>query len=101
MKTKVEGTYEIKVHTPMGVEEGTLKLVVVNGSLSGTIINKKGESEFRDGTVSDNKIQFDTKIKTPMGRLKARITGEVENGTFNGIAKLPLGTAKVEGEKIA
>lgn len=99
-KTKVEGTYEIQVHTPMGVEKGTLNLHVENGLLSGSIVNSKGSFEFEGGTVSNNEIQFDTKIKTPMGRLKARITGTIENDVFNGTAKLPLGTAKIEGKKV-
>ncbi|MBN2638398.1 MAG: hypothetical protein JXR65_04860 [Bacteroidales bacterium] len=98
--TKVEGTYEIQVHTPMGVEQGTLELVLENGSLSGTITNKKGISEFTGGTVSGNEVTFNTKIKTPMGRLKASVAGVVEGNNFSGTAKLPLGSAKIEGKKI-
>lgn len=100
MKTQVEGTYKIKVHTPMGVEDGTLKLIVENESLSGTITNSKGTTEFTDGTVKDNEVEFNSKIKTPMGRLKAHVTGKVANNSFEGVAKLPLGKAKIEGEKM-
>jgi hypothetical protein len=99
-ESKVDGIYEIKVHTPMGVENGTLTLSTENGTLAGTITNKKGTSEFNGGSVSNNEIQFDSKIKTPMGRLKAKITGTIDNGIFTGIAKLPLGTAKIEGNKV-
>lgn len=97
---KVNGTYEINVHTPMGVEQGILMLSVENGELSGTITNKKGTTEFNGGTVSNNTIQFDSKIKTPVGKLKARITGTIENGIFTGSAKLPLGTAKIDGKRV-
>ena len=99
-KTKVEGTYSIQVHTPMGVQQGTLNLFIDNGSLCGSIINTKGSSEFKGGTVSDNEVQFDTKIKTPMGRLKAKIRGRIENDMLIGLAKLPFGTAKIEGNKV-
>jgi hypothetical protein len=98
--TQVEGTYDIQVHTPMGVQQGILRLFIENGSLCGTIVNAKGSSEFNGGTVSNNSVQFDTKIKTPMGRLKAKITGNIENDMFIGSAKLPLGTAKIEGKKV-
>lgn len=84
----------------MGVENGTLKLFVSNGLLAGTITNQKGNSEFSGGTVSNNEIQFDTKIKTPLGRLRAKITGTIENDILIGTAKLPLGTAKIEGMKV-
>jgi hypothetical protein len=99
-KTQVEGTYEIQVHTPMGVQQGTLNLFIENGSLCGTIVNTKGTSKFNSGTISNNEVQFDTKIKTPMGRLKAKIIGIIENDMFIGSAKLPLGTAKIEGKKV-
>lgn len=99
-KTQIEGTYEIQVHTPMGVQQGTLNLFIENESLCGTIMNTKGSSEFKGGTVVNNEVQFDTKIKTPMGRLKAKITGIIENDMFIGSAKLPLGTAKIEGKKV-
>lgn len=99
MKTQIEGTYEIKVHTPMGVENGTLEIRVENQNITGTITNSKGTTEFTDGVLKDNEIQFNSKIKTPMGKLKAHITAKVENNIFEGIAKLPLGSAKIEGKK--
>lgn len=100
MKTQVEGTYKIKVHTPVGVEDGTLKLIVEGESLSGTITNSKGTTEFTDGKVNGNEVEFNSKIKTPMGKLKAHVNGKVENNLFEGLAKLPLGKAKIEGEKM-
>lgn len=99
-KNQIEGAYKIHVHTPMGTEEGTLELTVNGQSLSGTITNSKGSTEFSDGIISDNEISFETKIKTPMGRLKAKVSGKIEDDLFTGSAKLPLGTAKIEGKKI-
>ena len=96
---KIAGTYEVKVHTPLGDEKGILNLVVDGNSLSGSLENKKGTTEFRGGTVEGNEVKFDTKIRTPMGRLKGHITGKVEDGTFTGTAKLPLGTAEIEGKR--
>ena len=98
-ETTVAGTYEVKVHTPLGDEKGILNLVVDGNSLSGSLENKKGTTEFRGGTVEGNEVKFDTKIRTPMGRLKGHITGKVEDGTFTGAAKLPLGTAEIEGKR--
>lgn len=95
----VSGTYEIKVKTPMGVEAGKLTLVAEENSLSGTLENKKGSTEFSDGTVNGNKVEFKTKIKTPLGKLKAEVSGRVDAGVFKGTAKLPLGTAEIAGKK--
>jgi hypothetical protein len=70
-------------------------------SLSGTLVNARGTTEFSGGTVKGDEVEFDTRIQTPIGRLKAHVTGKVEDGHFSGDAKLPLGTAHIEGDKVA
>ena len=96
----VAGTYKIKVHTPMGIENGTLKLTVDENSLSGSLENSRGSTEFTGGIVDGNQVNFDTKIKTPVGRVKAKVTGEIKDDAISLTAKLPLGTAQIEGNKI-
>ena len=95
----VTGTYQVTVTTPVGVQEGTLTLDVDGNSLSGTLTNPKGSSDFRDGEVNGNEVHFTTKIRTPMGRLKGQITGKVDGDTFTGVAKLPLGSAQITGTR--
>ena len=95
----VAGTYSIKVHTPIGDQEGQLSLDVDGDLLSGRITNEKGMTEFTGGTVHGSEVKFNTKIRTRMGRLKARVKGKVENGTFTGVAQIPLGKAKIEGKR--
>ncbi len=99
-KSVVAGTYQIKVHTPMGDEDGKLWLSVEGDNLRGKLQNKKGSTEFAGGAIEGNEIKFNTKIKTPMGRLKAQVTGQVDGDNFTGTAKLPLGSAKIEGKRI-
>jgi hypothetical protein len=95
----VAGKYQVKVSTPVGEQEGTLTLDVEGDSLSGTLTNPKGSTDFSDGQVNGNEVQFTTKIRTPMGRLKGQITGRVDGDTFTGVAKLPLGSAHIEGKR--
>jgi hypothetical protein len=95
----VAGTYEVKVITPVGAQEGTLTLAVEGHSLSGTLTNPKGSSDFTGGEVKDNQVHFTAKIRTPMGRLKGDVTGTVEGDKFTGVARLPLGSAHIEGQR--
>ncbi|MGD8896987.1 MAG: hypothetical protein PVJ73_13200 [Acidobacteriota bacterium] len=95
----VEGTYQVKVTTPVGEQEGTLTLAVEGHSLCGSLTNPNGSSDFTGGEVKGNEVRFTTKIKTPMGRLKGRVSGRVDGDTFTGMAKLPLGSAQIEGRK--
>lgn len=93
----VSGTYEITVQTPLGKQTGSLTLTVEESSLTGTLVNSNGSFDLTDGRVHGNEVQFTTKIKTPMGKLKAQISGKVEGDTFKGTANLPLGSAEIEG----
>jgi hypothetical protein len=95
----VAGTYQVKVTTPIGAQEGTLTLAVEGNSLSGTLTNPRGSSDFTGGEVKENEVHFTTKIRTPMGRLKGDVTGRVDGDKFTGVAKLPLGSAHIEGER--
>jgi hypothetical protein len=95
----VAGTYEVRVTTPVGQQKGTLTLAVEGDSLSGTLTNPRGSSDFAGGEVQGDEVHFTTKIRTPMGRLKGEITGRVNGDKFTGVAKLPLGSARIEGER--
>ncbi|MEL7833520.1 hypothetical protein [Fodinibius sp. Rm-B-1B1-1] len=96
---QISGKYSVTVDTPMGVQEGSLILKAENGALSGTLTNPKGSFSFSNGTVQGNEIAFTTKIKTPMGRFKAKVSGIIEDDTFEGTAKLPLGSADIKGTR--
>lgn len=97
----VDGHYELFLHTPLGEQKGTMVLESDGDVLSGTLTNPHGASEFSGGTVDGERVEFDTRIPTPIGRLKAHVTGKVEGQRFTGDAKLPLGTARLEGDKVA
>ena len=93
----VAGRYKVTVNTPIGPQEGALTLKVDGSTLSGTLENPKGTTEFSGGTVTGNAVHFVTKIRTPIGRLKADISGAVDGDRFTGTAKLPLGSAAIDG----
>lgn len=92
----VEGTYKIKVKTPAGLQEGKMTLLVDGDLLKGLLVYSAGRTEFR-GKVKGNAVEFTTKINTPVGQLKALVTGVVRGESFSGIAKLPFGSAQIVG----
>ena len=96
----VQGSYKITVSTPVGLQEGLLTLVTNGGKLSGAIENSRGISEFSDGWVEGDEVRFTAKIHTPVGRVKAEITGRIDGDAFTGAAKLPLGAARIEGVRV-
>jgi len=97
----IDGQYELTLETPMGKQEGTMKLKTSGSALRGTLANAKGTTEFSGGRVDGDEVAFDTKIPTPIGRLKAHVTGRVTGDRFSGDAKLPLGSAHIEGTRVS
>lgn len=93
----IDGDYKLTLDTPLGNQDGTLTLKAEGATLSGTLVNSQGRTEFSGGTVSGDTVEFDTKIPTPIGRLKAHVTGRLTADRFTGDAKLPLGSAHIEG----
>ncbi len=96
----VEGTYKIRVDTPVGVQEGKMTLIADGDSLKGRLENAAGSLEFTDGKVKGNSVEFTVKIKTPMGQLKALVTGVVAGNKFSGVVKLPIGSAQIDGVRV-
>lgn len=93
----VSGAYRVRVKTPLGVQEGRLILLAEGDLLKGTIESSAGNFEITDGKVRGNVVEFATRIKTPLGFLKATVTGTVDCDRFSGVAKLAVGTAEIDG----
>ncbi|TMV88349.1 hypothetical protein FGG78_17135 [Thioclava sp. BHET1] len=98
---RIDGTYSLSIKTPLGEQKGTLVLTTDGKALSGSLQNAKGQVAFDGGTAEDGKVSFDTRIPTPIGKLKAHVMGTVVGDHFSGVAKLPLGKAEIEGYRTA
>lgn len=96
----VSGTFAMTLHTPIGEQQGRLVLIERDGALSGTVSNPKGSAEFTGGTVSGGHVEFQAKLPTPLGRVKASVSGDVDGDVFTGTAKIPLGKVGIEGVRV-
>ncbi|MFG1403810.1 MULTISPECIES: hypothetical protein [unclassified Xanthobacter] len=96
----VDGIYQITVKTPLGPQDAQMTLRAEGTDLSGFIENAKGRSEFSGGTVDGAEFRFSARIGTPIGRVHADIQGRVDGDQLSATAKLPLGTADIQGARI-
>jgi hypothetical protein len=97
----IEGTYQLKVTTPMGIKPGKLILHVEGSILSGTITNMGNSNEFTGGTVDGDHFEFKAEGQTPMGHAKLEVKGMVFGDSISGEIKLkPMGAkTKFEGAR--
>ena len=83
----VEGTWNVKLQTPMGERPATLKLSDSGGTLSGTVSSEQGDAEL-SGTLVDDAVQLKAKLTGPMGEIELDFSGTLKGDEISGSVKL-------------
>jgi len=96
--TVIDGTYELKIQTPMGEKYATLILQKSDNQLSGSFITKNDNSPVK-GTCTANNIDFETEVPTPIGKITARIIGAIDGDTLIAESKLMFAKATITGTR--
>ncbi len=95
--TNVDGTWNIKIETPMGTRAAVLTLKADGGTLTGTMGGDSGATEIFDGTVSGNNVTWSARITQPMA-LTMEFTAAVSGDSITGTVKLGMfGNAPLSG----
>lgn len=91
--------YEVLISTPMGDMPGKVVLNIDETSLSGTISFMKNENTFTGGTIDAyGNVFFKGDLKTPMGKMPYTITGSLNNGIINAVAKTKMGDLTIKSK---
>lgn len=96
----MEEIYKIKLNTPMGLEEGTLTLLVNEGSVSGVIKSKRGNSKFNNGSYKNGELAFKGILKVAIMSFSYEASCKVSNGDLKGVVTTKYGPLNFEGTKI-
>jgi hypothetical protein len=93
-------TYALTVESPFGQQRRVLELILANGMLTGRLVTGDGNAELTGGKATQDEISFFTKIKTPMGRMKAQVMATITGETLTGAAETTLGRVAIHGTRI-
>ena len=94
-----DGSWNIKINSPMGAQEAVLTLVTDGNSLSGNMAGSQGTQEFSGGTVDGDSLAWEVEMTQPMP-MKLEITGTVSGDSIEGNVKLgAFGNASFEGTR--
>lgn len=97
--TSADGTWNLKMNTPMGAQNATLTLVTNDNELSGTMASALGQMEFTGGTVDGDNLAWTMAVQQPMP-IEILTTATIDGDNLTGEAKLgPIGTAKLTGTR--
>lgn len=86
----INGTWNVKLQTPMGENLATLKLANSDGSLSGSVDAAGQGSADISGTLDGESIQFKGTLESQMGPIELDFSGTVDGDEMTG--KVELGT---------
>ena len=81
----VDGTYQVRMRTPLGVKNGELILHSNDGTLNGSLV------------VMGKKNIFKGKIQTSVGKTDYVCSGSVNGDELSGIAKTKKGDLALNG----
>jgi hypothetical protein len=96
----IEGSWNVKMDTPMGTQQFTLSFSQSAGAWNGTLINERtGNSELSGLKVDGDTVSFDTKVNSPMGSLKVTMNATVQGDAITGVCKTMLGNANFAGQR--
>ncbi len=84
--------YDVVISTPMGEMNGKVTCTIDKETLSGTIVFMNKENSFSNGSIdAEGNIAFKGDLKTPVGTMSYSITGILQNGTIEAVAKTKMG----------
>jgi len=93
------GTWKITTKSPMGSQEGTLKLDVDGDRLTGTMSAAQGSMELQNGKIDGNDLSWNARMTSPMP-MKLEFRARVEGDAITGTVKLgAFGSATFEGHR--
>lgn len=95
-----DGTYQVRVKTPLGDQKGKLTIQTAGDVFSGSLETSSGTSSFTGGCISGGQLQWQAETKTPMGAFDVSYTATIDGDRISGEASTPFGAAPMEGTKI-
>lgn len=96
----INGTYDVKLKTPMGLKKGQLVLSSNGEQLTGALVALGQESPFEDGRVSGEQFSFRGAMNTVLGRLEYDCTGSVDGDAVSGSVNTKKGVLTFTGKRV-
>ena len=95
----IEGTWNLKLSTPMGEQTPTLILTTNGNELSGTVESPQGKAEFTGGTVDGDSASWKVEMEAMGQKISLDCTATVDGDNISGELKSPMGALNFSGER--
>lgn len=95
----MDGTYEVTLDTPIGIQRGRLILKTDGDALSGTLIAMNNNAEI-NGKATDNGFTFNCTVNYNYENIPVDVEGTVEEESIKGRGKTRYGVVLIRGNKV-
>lgn len=95
------GNYRISLHTPIGLQNGTISFVQEGEALKGVIRAMGNSNHFKNGKVNGNMFGFSGNLNLGLFNLSYNAKGSVDGDKLTATARTNVGAFQITGSKIA
>lgn len=96
----MDGIYEIKINTPMGIIQGRVELKTNNDNIIGILEIMGSKNNLSNGKVKGNQCYFKGNIKNNAINIEYEIMGQLQGNILDIYAKTNMGEFKLQGRKV-
>lgn len=97
----MNGTYNVTLHTPIGVKNGTITFFNKNEMLNGSIRTMGNTSFFMNGKTHGNSFEFSGILNAGFFRISYTAKGTVIGDVLKAVASTKIGTFQINGTRTA
>ncbi|TCZ80837.1 hypothetical protein E0485_00645 [Paenibacillus albiflavus] len=95
----MDGTYNITMQTPMGMEKGTITFTQEGNALSGSLNIFRGSNVFSGGKVEGNEFEFSGEIKKLIAKIPYTAKGTIYGDNLTAVADTKYGKLAIKGSR--
>ena len=96
----VDGTWNLKLQTPMGERPVTVRLAAAGGSLTGAMVGATGEQAIFDASTDGTAVTWSVMFTGAMGEMKLDFAGAVNADSLAGTVQFgAFGSGTFAGSK--
>ena len=95
----LDGTYAVKLKTPMGVKKGDVELHAEGNELTGKLIIMGKENPFTSGEADGDNFRFCGEMTTAVGKVAFDCSGQVLGDAIEGTVITKKGNLIMSGTR--
>ncbi|MGM1046999.1 MAG: hypothetical protein ACQEXX_12745 [Bacillota bacterium] len=95
----MNGTYNITMQTPMGMEKGTITFTQDGDALGGSLNILRGSNAFSGGNIKGNEFIFSGEIKKLITKIPYTAKGTIDGDNLTAVADTKYGKLAIKGNR--